>query len=68
MHRPFSYVCLTLKQPLVHGSQWRWRRRLGVACREKDAALAKYKRLKEMADVPASMRQRAERMIVILGG
>ena len=42
----------------------------GLALRvgEKDAALAKYKRLKEMADVPAGMRQRAERMIVILGG
>ena len=33
----------------------------------KDAAVAKYKRLAEMADVPAGMRQRAERMIVMLG-
>ena len=42
----------------------------GLALRigNKDVALAKYKKLKEMADVPASMRQRAELMIVILGG
>jgi len=33
----------------------------------KDAAVAKYKRLAEMADVPAGMRQRAERMLVMLG-
>ena len=33
----------------------------------KDAAMAKYKKLTEMADVPAGMRQRAERMIVMLG-
>ena len=41
----------------------------GLALRNgnKDAAVAKYKRLAEMADVPAGMRQRAERMIVILG-
>ena len=32
-----------------------------------DAAVAKYKRLMDMADVPAGMRQRAERMIVMLG-
>ena len=32
-----------------------------------DAALAKFKRLMDMADVPAGMRQRAERMIVMLG-
>jgi len=32
----------------------------------KDAAVAKYKRLAEMADVPVGMRQRAERMIVML--
>ena len=31
-----------------------------------DAAVAKYKRLMDMADVPAGMRQRAERMIVML--
>ena len=34
---------------------------------DKDAAMAKYKKLTEMADVPAGMRQRAECMIVILG-
>ena len=41
----------------------------GLALRNgnKDAAVAKYKRLAEMADVPAGMRQRAERMIVMLG-
>ena len=41
----------------------------GLALRKgnKDAAVAKYKRLIEMADVPAGMRQRAERMIVMLG-
>ena len=33
----------------------------------KDAAMVKYKKLVEMADVPAGMRQRAERMIVMLG-
>jgi hypothetical protein len=40
----------------------------GLALRNgnKDAAVAKYKRLAEMADVPAGMRQRAERMIVML--
>ena len=40
----------------------------GLALRNgnKDAAVAKYKRLIEMADVPAGMRQRAERMIVML--
>ncbi len=32
-----------------------------------DTAVAKYKRLVDMADVPAGMRQRAERMIVMLG-
>lgn len=32
-----------------------------------DAAVAKYKKLMDMADVPASMRQRAERMVVMLG-
>ena len=32
-----------------------------------DAAVAKYKRLMDMTDVPAGMRQRAERMIVMLG-
>ena len=32
-----------------------------------DAAVAKYKRLMDMADVPAGMRQRAERMIIMLG-
>jgi len=32
----------------------------------KDAAVAKYKRVAEMADVPVGMRQRAERMIVML--
>ena len=42
----------------------------GLALRigNKAAALAKFKKIKEMADVPASMRQRAARMIVILGG
>ena len=42
----------------------------GLALRigNKDAALAKFQKIKEMADVPASMRLRAERMIVILGG
>jgi hypothetical protein len=41
----------------------------GLALRhgDKDAAMAKYKKLSEMADVPAGMRQRAERMIVMLG-
>ena len=41
----------------------------GLALRNgnKDAAMAKYKKLVEMADVPAGMRQRAERMLVILG-
>ncbi len=41
----------------------------GLALRNgnKDAVVAKYKRLAEMADVPAGMRQRAERMIVMLG-
>ena len=41
----------------------------GLALRDgkKDTAVAKYKRLAEMADVPAGMRQRAERMIVMLG-
>jgi len=41
----------------------------GLALRNgnKDAAVAKYKRLAEMADVPAGIRQRAERMIVMLG-
>ena len=41
----------------------------GLALRhgDKDAAMAKYKKLAEMADVPAGMRQRAERMIVMLG-
>ena len=41
----------------------------GLALRNgnKDDAVAKYKRLSEMADVPAGMRQRAERMIVMLG-
>jgi hypothetical protein len=40
----------------------------GLALRNgnKDAAVAKYKRLAEMADVPVGMRQRAERMIVML--
>ena len=40
---------------------------LALRNRNKDAALAKYKRLTEIANVPAGMRQRAERMIVILG-
>ena len=41
----------------------------GLALRNgnKGAAVAKYKRLAEMADVPAGMRQRAESMIVMLG-
>ena len=41
----------------------------GLALRNgnKDAAAAKYKILTEMADVPEGMRQRAERMIVMLG-
>ena len=41
----------------------------GLALRNgnKDSAVAKYKRLAEMADAPASIRQRAERMIVMLG-
>ena len=41
----------------------------GLALRNdnKDAAMAKYKKLAEMADVPVGMRQRAERMIVMLG-
>jgi hypothetical protein len=40
----------------------------GLALRNgnKDAAVAKYKRVAEMADVPVGMRQRAERMIVML--
>ena len=33
-----------------------------------DAAVAKYKRLLDIADVPSGMRQRAERMIVMLDG
>ena len=32
-----------------------------------DVAVAKYKKLMDMADVPPGMRQRAERMIVMLG-
>ena len=40
---------------------------LSLRIGNKDVALAKYKRLLEMADVPAGMRQRSERMIVILG-
>ena len=41
----------------------------GLALRNgnKDAAVAKYKRMMEMAEMPAGMRQRAERMIVMLG-
>ena len=41
----------------------------GLALRHgnKNAAVAKYKRLMEMADVPTGMRQRAENMIVMLG-
>ena len=41
----------------------------GLALRKgnKNAAVAKYKRLTEMADVPTGMRQRAESMIVMLG-
>ena len=41
----------------------------GLALRNgnKDAAVAKYKKLLEMADVPTGVRQRAERMIVMLG-
>ena len=41
----------------------------GLALRagKTDAAVAKYRRLIDMADVPAGMRQRAERMIVMLG-
>ena len=40
----------------------------GLALRnsDKDTAVAKYQRLMKMADVPAGMRQRAERMIVML--
>ena len=40
----------------------------GLALRngDKDAAVSKYKRLMEMANVPVGMRQRAERMIVML--
>lgn len=40
----------------------------GLALRygNKDSAVSKYKRLTEMADVPAGLRQRAERMIIIL--
>jgi hypothetical protein len=41
---------------------------LALRNRNKDAALAKYKKLMEIAKVPAGMRQRAQRMIVILGG
>ena len=33
----------------------------------KDAAMAKYKKLLEIADVPTGVRQRAERMIVMFG-
>jgi len=33
---------------------------------DKAAAAAKYKMIVEMADIPAGMRQRAERMIVML--
>ena len=40
---------------------------LALRNRNKDAAVAKYKRLAEMADVPVGMRQRAERMIIMLG-
>ena len=41
----------------------------GLALRNdnKAAAVAKYKKLVEMADVPTGVRQRAERMIVMLG-
>ena len=41
----------------------------GLALRSgnKDAAVAKYKKLLEMADVPTGVRQRAERMLVMLG-
>ena len=41
----------------------------GLALRNgnKNAAVAKYKRLTEMADVPTGMRQRADSMIVMLG-
>ena len=41
----------------------------GLALRNgnKGAAVAKYKKLLEMADVPTGVRQRAERMIVMLG-
>ena len=41
----------------------------GLALRNgnKDAAVAKYKRLIEMANAPTGMRQRAEQMIVMLG-
>ena len=40
----------------------------GLALRNgnKETAVAKYKKLMEMGDVPAGMRQRAERMIVML--
>ena len=40
----------------------------GLALRNgnKDTAVSKYKRLTEMGDVPAGMRQRAQSMIVIL--
>ena len=42
----------------------------GLALREGNTKIAvtKYKRLMEMTDVPAGMRQRAERMIVMLDG
>ena len=42
--------------------------RAGLALRNgnKDAAVAKFQRLAEMADVPAGMRQRAERMVIML--
>ena len=41
----------------------------GLALRNgnKDTAVAKYKKLVQMADVPTGVRQRAERMIIMLG-
>ena len=41
----------------------------GLALRNgnRDAAVAKYKKVVQMADVPTGVRQRAQRMIVILG-
>jgi hypothetical protein len=41
----------------------------GLALRngDRDAAMSQYKKLAEMADIPAGMRQRAERMMAILG-